>query len=87
MNNKYEMMKYLFDVFEIYFKKMKQESVESQISNEIKDNVSCPSMGKKSISLSISTEDTILVFQPESNRTSRAGNRDRIEEFENIKSK
>lgn len=61
MNNKYEMIKYLFYIFEIYFVKIKKISEQDK-----SENLSCPSMGPKNMSLSISAANDILILDPNS---------------------
>lgn len=62
MNNKFDMMKYLFDVFELYFLKIMPETQDNS-SSEMRDSLSCPSVKKQSLCLSISGEEGMLVLE------------------------
>lgn len=82
MNNKFEMMKYIFHIFEIYFVKIKKTSDETE-----PDNVSCPNMGQKNISLSISTDDNLLILDTKCKNEDRLNSEASAVAYDKIKSK
>jgi hypothetical protein len=86
MNNRYEMMKYLFDIFEIYFMKNTEEM--SQRSSFIKDNVSCPSVKNRNMTFKNSNDGSVQML--ESNPTQeviRTNEDDGYIDFGKMKSK
>jgi hypothetical protein len=61
INNRYDMMKYLFDIFEIYFMKNTEEM--SQRSSFIKENISCPNVKNQNLIFKDSDNGTFQMLE------------------------